>query len=286
MPTHRFTNPMPCGRGVTSRVRLLRQARGSSSLTTTELIRARHTMQRLLAEIHAAVPVHVHRASDVRDDPTPVATRARRRRRAVVRWLVYRRDVIDRLHVGEPHQVDLWRIAREPSELEPMIAAVVGAALPVAAWRTQPAVHPYTTEGLQIDVLHDGERRRRVAPGWPSRPRDGTRPRSPRDAARRPKHVVQMDGPFDIEELRAEQLVADERRGDNICTIFNLYGSGSRTELTDERGGLFRNQRVEYSCATRAVDTRNDAGLQARGELRGERYIKGSVRRRLVGAVA
>ena len=26
--------------------------------------------------------------------------------------LVYRRDVIDRLHVGEPHQVDLWRIAR------------------------------------------------------------------------------------------------------------------------------------------------------------------------------
>src|SRR5436190_5140344 len=26
--------------------------------------------------------------------------------------LVYRRDVIDRLHVGEPHQMDLWRICR------------------------------------------------------------------------------------------------------------------------------------------------------------------------------
>jgi len=44
--------------------------------------------------------------------------------------LVYRRDVIDRLHVGEPHQVDLWRIARVPlgePALDAMIAAVVAA---------------------------------------------------------------------------------------------------------------------------------------------------------------
>ncbi len=26
--------------------------------------------------------------------------------------LVYRRDAIDRLHVGEPHQLDLWRVRR------------------------------------------------------------------------------------------------------------------------------------------------------------------------------
>ena len=28
--------------------------------------------------------------------------------------LVYRRDQIDRLHTGEPHQLDLWRIAQQP----------------------------------------------------------------------------------------------------------------------------------------------------------------------------
>jgi phenylalanyl-tRNA synthetase alpha chain len=74
--------------------------------------------------------------------------------------LVYRRDVIDRLHVGEPHQLDLWRIARcsldEPA-LEHMIAAVVQAALPDTPWRTQAASHPYTTHGRQIDALVDGE---------------------------------------------------------------------------------------------------------------------------------
>lgn len=70
--------------------------------------------------------------------------------------LVYRRDVIDRLHVGEPHQVDLWRIARHAlgeADLDTLIAAVVTAALPGSRWRTEPAVHPYTTHGRQIDVL-------------------------------------------------------------------------------------------------------------------------------------
>lgn len=74
--------------------------------------------------------------------------------------LVYRRDVIDRIHVGEPHQVDLWRIARRPlggAELDAMIRAVVTAALPGKRWRTEPAVHPYTTNGRQIDVEVDGE---------------------------------------------------------------------------------------------------------------------------------
>jgi phenylalanyl-tRNA synthetase alpha chain len=69
--------------------------------------------------------------------------------------LVYRRDVIDRLHVGEPHQLDLWRIARGmlgERELEEQIAAVVTAALPGRRWRTSPAPHPYTTHGRQIDV--------------------------------------------------------------------------------------------------------------------------------------
>jgi phenylalanyl-tRNA synthetase alpha chain len=74
--------------------------------------------------------------------------------------LVYRRDMIDRLHVGEPHQVDLWRIARhslDEAALDDMIRAVVTAALPGKRWRAQPAVHPYTTHGRQIDVEIAGE---------------------------------------------------------------------------------------------------------------------------------
>ncbi len=69
--------------------------------------------------------------------------------------ITYRRDAIDRLHTGEPHQLELWRIQRGeigPSELEEMIRLVVGALLPGRELRTSPASHPYTTGGLQIDV--------------------------------------------------------------------------------------------------------------------------------------
>jgi phenylalanyl-tRNA synthetase alpha chain len=71
--------------------------------------------------------------------------------------LVYRRDVIDRHHVGEPHQIDLWRIRRGgaalgDADLAEMIALVVGAALPGWGHTTAPAVHPYTERGRQIDA--------------------------------------------------------------------------------------------------------------------------------------
>ncbi len=78
----------------------------------------------------------------------------------------HRRDVIDRLHVGTPHQVDLWRIATTGSagrlldadDLQQMVELVVGAVLPGARRRTSPAQHPYTTGGLQVDVC--------TASGW------------------------------------------------------------------------------------------------------------------------
>ena len=77
--------------------------------------------------------------------------------------LCYRRDTIDRRHVGAPHQVDLWRITTTDSgggrlgadDLRQMIELVVGAVLPGARRRTSPAQHPYTTHGLQVDV-HTG----------------------------------------------------------------------------------------------------------------------------------
>lgn len=75
--------------------------------------------------------------------------------------LVYRRDAVDRSHVGEPHQVDLWRIRSTPStgdeDMLTMIGRLVEAVLPGAQWRSTDVVHPYTVGGRQIDVLHGGE---------------------------------------------------------------------------------------------------------------------------------
>ncbi len=69
--------------------------------------------------------------------------------------LVYRRDSIDRLHTGEPHQLDLWRIKRgrlDHDDLLDMVQAVVEAALPGRRHRVVPTEHPYTTGGLEIEV--------------------------------------------------------------------------------------------------------------------------------------
>ncbi|HVK72715.1 MAG TPA: hypothetical protein VM734_05320 [Kofleriaceae bacterium] len=72
--------------------------------------------------------------------------------------LVYRRDQIDRHHVGEPHQVDVWRIRRGqpplgPDALHDMIGVALAAALPGWRHRAVAASHPYTVEGLQLDAL-------------------------------------------------------------------------------------------------------------------------------------
>jgi phenylalanyl-tRNA synthetase alpha chain len=76
--------------------------------------------------------------------------------------VVYRRDAIDRLHTGTPHQADLWRVTRRPAAATPggldeMVATVLGELLPGAPYRLTERVHPYTEEGRQVDVHHDGE---------------------------------------------------------------------------------------------------------------------------------
>ena len=80
----------------------------------------------------------------------------------VLPGLVYRRDAVDRTHVGAPHQVDLWRLKARgllgPSDLDAMMAAVVEAVLPSSEypdvqWRATPARHSYTAAGRQLDVL-------------------------------------------------------------------------------------------------------------------------------------
>ncbi len=79
----------------------------------------------------------------------------------VLPGLVYRRDSVDRTHVGTPHQLDLWRLRARGmiglTDLHQLIAAVVAAVLPGAQWRAVPTTHPYTAHGHQLNVMVQGE---------------------------------------------------------------------------------------------------------------------------------
>jgi phenylalanyl-tRNA synthetase alpha chain len=73
--------------------------------------------------------------------------------------IVYRRDAIDWQHTGTPHQLDLWRVtsrAMSGSDMDEMIAIVLGALTPGLPVRQHERSHPYTVSGRQVDVLHDG----------------------------------------------------------------------------------------------------------------------------------
>jgi phenylalanyl-tRNA synthetase alpha chain len=83
-------------------------------------------------------------------DPTPDVVLS-------IPGITYRRDVIDRHHVGEPHQIDVWRIRSGggplgEADLIDMIRAVVQAVVPASSWRTPESPHPYTVAGREILV--------------------------------------------------------------------------------------------------------------------------------------
>ncbi len=118
-----------------------RDARYSRYLSDTVMLRSHTT---------AGVPPALRAVAAEPDPPTDLLL--------VLPGLVHRRDAIDRLHVGEPHQVDLWRITRGDVDLDEMLDALVEAVLPGAHRRTVPARHPYTEQGRQVDV--------RVDDGW------------------------------------------------------------------------------------------------------------------------
>jgi len=77
--------------------------------------------------------------------------------------ICYRRDVIDRHHVGEPHQMDLWRLRRDgpplgDDDLVEMIGRAIASTVPDRRWWTVPNEHPYTLAGREIYVADgDGE---------------------------------------------------------------------------------------------------------------------------------
>ena len=72
--------------------------------------------------------------------------------------ICYRRDVIDRKHTGEPHQMDIWRIKKGEPRLErpaliELIETVINSLMPRVKYRANEVKHPYTVNGLEIEIL-------------------------------------------------------------------------------------------------------------------------------------
>lgn len=76
--------------------------------------------------------------------------------------ICYRRDVMDRTHCGEPHQMDVWRIRRgkprlERGDLIDLVENLINGVIPGYKYRANEVVHPYTLNGLEIEILVKGE---------------------------------------------------------------------------------------------------------------------------------
>lgn len=76
----------------------------------------------------------------------------------VLPGICYRRDVVDKIHCGEPHQMDVWRVNRGLPRLKRkalinLIESVLDAVIPRSKYRANEVQHPYTINGLEVEVL-------------------------------------------------------------------------------------------------------------------------------------
>jgi len=73
--------------------------------------------------------------------------------------IVYRRDVIDKLHSGTHHQMDVWRVKKgkpdmNRGDLIKLIDVIIGSVFPGAKYRVNEKTHPYTSHGVEIEVFY------------------------------------------------------------------------------------------------------------------------------------
>jgi phenylalanyl-tRNA synthetase alpha chain len=118
-----------------------RESRYTRYVSETTMLRS-HTS--------AGVPAALRRLGSMSQPPERVLL--------VLPGVVYRRDSIDRLHTGTPHQLDLWLLQRgrpslDQDDLHTMVATLIDALLPGRHWRWLNAEHPYTSGGHQVDVI-------------------------------------------------------------------------------------------------------------------------------------
>lgn len=82
-------------------------------------------------------------------------------RLVVLPGMCYRRDVVDKTHCGEPHQMDVWRIKRgqplfDRQDLIHLVETILKGAIPGYQYRANEVQHPYTVGGLEVEALVDG----------------------------------------------------------------------------------------------------------------------------------
>lgn len=74
---------------------------------------------------------------------------------------VWRRDLRDKIHIGEPRQMDVWvlrpnwRPGRD--DLLSLIGIVMESAAKNQQWRSLEAEHPYTEDGLEVEAQWSGK---------------------------------------------------------------------------------------------------------------------------------
>lgn len=70
--------------------------------------------------------------------------------------MVYRRDVRDRWHCAQPHQMDIWILLpagqASPGRLLKMVHDLARAGIPGVELDIRPAQHPYTQQGIEINA--------------------------------------------------------------------------------------------------------------------------------------
>lgn len=79
----------------------------------------------------------------------------------VLPGMCYRRDVVDRTHCGEPHQMDVWRVrCGSPyfgrPDLIHLVETILNSVVPGYQYRANEVKHPYTINGLEVEVLVNG----------------------------------------------------------------------------------------------------------------------------------
>jgi len=77
---------------------------------------------------------------------------------AVLPGICYRRDVVDRTHCGEPHQMDVWRIKHglplfDRPDLLDLVKTILTSVIPAYQYRANEVTHPYTIRGLEVEAL-------------------------------------------------------------------------------------------------------------------------------------
>lgn len=70
--------------------------------------------------------------------------------------MVYRRDVRDRWHCAQPHQMDIWVLLPKEgathARLHALVHDMTGASIPGVELDIRPTEHPYTIDGIEINA--------------------------------------------------------------------------------------------------------------------------------------